>query len=62
MNVGEFHGQQRETLAEMDGEMESEGQEGRACKLGASRALKPRAGRWETLAEADCTDRHTLCV
>lgn len=39
----------------MDGEME------RGTGRG-SRALKLRAGRWETLAEADCTDRHICCV
>ncbi|CAB1444876.1 unnamed protein product [Pleuronectes platessa] len=32
VNVGEFHGQQRETLGEMDGEMRSSGG-GKDCKL-----------------------------
>lgn len=51
-----------ETLAEMDGEMESERRGGKACKLGGSRALKLRAGRWETLAEADIIQTYTVCI
>lgn len=46
VNVGEFHGQERETLAEKDGEMGGWGVGGRKdCRLGGSRALKNRAER-----------------
>lgn len=60
VNVGAFHGQEHETLSEMDGEMRCK--EGRKdCKLGVS-VLRARTGRWETLAETDAcrhTGRHT---
>lgn len=42
--------------------MEREGRGGKACKLGGSGALKLRAGRWKTVAEANSTDKHIYCV